>query len=100
MVGTVRALMAEEASAQAGRRPQLTGRSPCGPDHGQELLSDLGGHSTPGYPLIGRMRGLGGAARNHGRNALNPGIYGRDWNGVAKPPNAALVRRVSVSIPT
>jgi mannonate dehydratase len=22
------------------------------------LLSDLGGHSTPGYPLIGRMRGL------------------------------------------
>lgn len=56
MVGTVLALMAEQ------RRRQDAGRSdwqiPMRPDHGQELLSDLGGHSTPGYPLIGRMRGL------------------------------------------
>jgi mannonate dehydratase len=56
MVGTVRALMAEQ------KRRKTEGRSdwqiPMRPDHGQELLSDLGGHSTPGYPLIGRMRGL------------------------------------------
>lgn len=56
MVGTVRALMAEQS------RRKDEGRSdwqiPMRPDHGQELLSDLGGHSTPGYPLIGRMRGL------------------------------------------
>ena len=56
MVGTVRALMAEQT------RRRVEGRAdwqiPMRPDHGQELLSDLGGHSTPGYPLIGRMRGL------------------------------------------
>jgi mannonate dehydratase len=56
MVGTVRALIAEQ------NRRRTEGRAdwqiPMRPDHGQELLSDLGGHSTPGYPLIGRMRGL------------------------------------------
>lgn len=56
MVGTIRELMNEQ------RRRKSQGRSdwqiPMRPDHGQELLSDLGGHSTPGYPLIGRMRGL------------------------------------------
>ncbi|WP_170785433.1 mannonate dehydratase [Ruegeria lacuscaerulensis] len=56
MAGTVRELMAEQ------KRRKQAGRSdwqiPMRPDHGQELLSDRGGHSTPGYPLIGRMRGL------------------------------------------
>lgn len=56
MVGTVRALIAEQ------NRRRTEGRAdwqiPMRPDHGQELLSDLVGHSTPGYPLIGRMRGL------------------------------------------
>ena len=56
MVGTVHALMVEQD------RRKVEGRSdwqiPMRPDHGQELLNDLGGHSTPGYPLIGRMRGL------------------------------------------
>jgi mannonate dehydratase len=28
------------------------------PDHGHELLSDIGRGTHPGYPLIGRMRGL------------------------------------------
>ena len=58
MVGTVRALIAEQ------NRRRTEGRAdwqiPMRPDHGQELPSDLGGHSTPGYPLIGRMRGLAG----------------------------------------
>ncbi|MDD9923222.1 MAG: mannonate dehydratase, partial [Boseongicola sp.] len=31
---------------------------PMRPDHGQELLTDRGGHSLPGYPLLGRLRGL------------------------------------------
>lgn len=56
MVATVQALMAEQ------QRRQHEGRTdwqiPMRPDHGQELLGDVGGHSTPGYPLIGRMRGL------------------------------------------
>ena len=56
MVGTIRALMAEEARRKADGRADW--QIPMRPDHGQELLSDLGGHSTPGYPLIGRMRGL------------------------------------------
>lgn len=56
MPGTVAALMEEQHSRLA------TGRTdwniPMRPDHGQELLSDRGGHSLPGYPLLGRMRGL------------------------------------------
>ena len=28
------------------------------PDHGHELLSDIGRGTHPGYPLIGWMRGL------------------------------------------
>jgi mannonate dehydratase len=56
MVATVRALMEEQSRRRAEGREdwQILMR----PDHGQELLGDLGGHSTPGYPLIGRMRGL------------------------------------------
>ncbi len=56
MVGTVRALMAEQNRRKAEGRSDW--QIPMRPDHGQELLSDIGGHSTPGYPLIGRMRGL------------------------------------------
>ena len=56
MTATIRALQTEE------QRRRDAGRSdweiPMRPDHGQELLSDRGGHSLPGYPLIGRMRGL------------------------------------------
>ena len=56
MVATVRALMVEQTRRRAEGRADW--QIPMRPDHGQELLSDLGGHSTPGYPLIGRMRGL------------------------------------------
>ncbi len=31
---------------------------PMRPDHGQEILTDIGQNSKPGYPLCGRMRGL------------------------------------------
>ena len=56
MVATVKALVAEE------QRRRSVGRDdweiPMRPDHGQEILSDLTAESMPGYPLIGRMRGL------------------------------------------
>lgn len=52
MVALIRVLLAEE-----GRDP---GRAqiPMRPDHGHELLSDVGGDTFPGYPMIGRLRGL------------------------------------------
>ena len=56
MVATIRALLAEE------RRRRTEGRSDCEipmrPDHGHALLSDHGRPVQPGYPLVGRMRGL------------------------------------------
>ncbi len=56
MVATIKSLVAEEA-----RRKEI-GRTdwqiPMRPDHGQELLYDTSAKSMPGYPLIGRMRGL------------------------------------------
>ncbi len=56
MVATVAALMRECARRKSEGRGDW--QIPMRPDHGQELLFDLGGHSQPGYPLIGRMRGL------------------------------------------
>lgn len=56
MVATVAALIAEEKRRKAEGRTDW--QIPMRPDHGQELLGDLGGHSTPGYPMIGRLRGL------------------------------------------
>ena len=33
-------------------------RLPFRPDHGHEMLDDVGKATHPGYPAIGRMRGL------------------------------------------
>ncbi|MEP3049017.1 MAG: mannonate dehydratase [Roseibium sp.] len=56
IVAVVAALLKEE------KRRKSEGRSdwqiPMRPDHGQDLLSDLDRDSMPGYPLIGRVRGL------------------------------------------
>jgi len=56
MVALVAALLAEEA------RRRATGRAdhalPWRPDHGHEILSDIGAGAHPGYPLVGRLRGL------------------------------------------
>jgi mannonate dehydratase len=56
MVAVIRVLLAEE------RRRKAAGRAdweiPMRPDHGHELLSDVGRGTHPGYPLIGRLRGL------------------------------------------
>lgn len=56
MVAVIEALLQEELQRkQAGRADW---NIPMRPDHGQEILDDLDKNSMPGYPLIGRMRGL------------------------------------------
>ena len=56
MVATVRALLEEEARRrEAGREDH---EIPMRPDHGHALLSDRDRPVMPGYPLIGRMKGL------------------------------------------
>ncbi|SOC03866.1 D-mannonate dehydratase [Rhodobacter sp. JA431] len=56
MVAVVKALLAEETRRVAEGRSDAV--IPMRPDHGHELLSDTGRGTFPGYPLIGRMRGL------------------------------------------
>jgi mannonate dehydratase len=50
MVAMIRAILAEE------RRRSVS--LPMRPDHGHQILDDLRKASTPGYPAIGRLRGL------------------------------------------
>ena len=56
MVGVIAALLAEE------ERRRGEGRSDCvipfRPDHGQDILEDLKRGAQPGYPAIGRLKGL------------------------------------------
>lgn len=56
MVAMIAAILAEE------RRRKSTGRKdwqiPFRPDHGQDILDDLGRRGQPGYPSIGRLKGL------------------------------------------
>jgi len=56
MVALIDALMAEEQRRKAAG---LTAwQIPMRPDHGHELLDDVGKGSFPGYPAVGRLRGL------------------------------------------
>jgi mannonate dehydratase len=56
MVALVEVLLQEEARRRAqGRADHVI---PFRPDHGHELLSDAQGGTHPGYPMIGRLRGL------------------------------------------
>ena len=56
MVAVIAELLAEE------KRRKAQGRSdhqiPMRPDHGQEILDDLKRGAQPGYPAIGRLKGL------------------------------------------
>jgi len=56
MVAVIAAILTEE------RRRKAEGRAdweiPMRPDHGQDILDDLNRRSQPGYPTIGRMKGL------------------------------------------
>jgi mannonate dehydratase len=56
MVAVILALLAEESRRRSAGRVDC--QIPMRPDHGHEILSDLGRGTVPGYPLIGRLRGL------------------------------------------
>ncbi len=56
MVAVIAALLDEEARRRAeGRRDA---EIPMRPDHGQAILSDLAVDGQPGYPAVGRLKGL------------------------------------------
>jgi len=56
MVALMQALLAEQHRRKNEGRADW--RIPFRPDHGHELLDDVGRKTHPGYPLIGRLRGL------------------------------------------
>ncbi|MGO4674723.1 mannonate dehydratase [Bosea sp. 2YAB26] len=56
MVALVDVLMVEEQRRKAAGWRHW--RIPMRPDHGHELLDDIGKGSFPGYPAVGRLRGL------------------------------------------
>jgi mannonate dehydratase len=56
MVALIAAIVAEEKRRKAAGRPDH--QIPMRPDHGQDILDDLNRRSQPGYPTIGRLKGL------------------------------------------
>lgn len=56
MVALIAAVIAEERKRKAAGRPDH--QIPMRPDHGQDILDDLGRQAQPGYPTIGRLKGL------------------------------------------
>ncbi|ARJ70963.1 mannonate dehydratase [Paracoccus contaminans] len=56
MVAVIAALLAEEARRRAEGRADA--EIPMRPDHGQDILDDLTRMAQPGYPAIGRLKGL------------------------------------------
>ncbi|WP_068118181.1 mannonate dehydratase [Tropicimonas marinistellae] len=56
MVALVRAALAEEARRRAAGRADWS--IPFRPDHGQDILDDQKRQAQPGYPAIGRLKGL------------------------------------------
>ena len=56
MVALIAAILREEARRRAEGRSDAT--IPMRPDHGQDILDDLNRRSQPGYPTIGRLKGL------------------------------------------
>ena len=56
MVAVVRVLLEEQKRRRDAGEPHW--RIPMRPDHGHELLDDGGRPTHPGYPLVGRLKGL------------------------------------------
>lgn len=56
MVSVVTSLLEEQKRRKDAGNPNW--RIPFRPDHGHELLDDVGKKTHPGYPAIGRLRGL------------------------------------------
>lgn len=56
MVALVAAVLREEAKRREAGREDA--QIPMRPDHGQDILDDIGRGGQPGYPAIGRLKGL------------------------------------------
>ncbi len=56
MVALIAEILKEEARRRAEGRADWN--IPFRPDHGQDIIDDLGRQAQPGYPTIGRLRGL------------------------------------------
>lgn len=56
MVALITAALKEEARRKAAGRADAS--IPFRPDHGQDILDDLSRKAQPGYPAIGRLKGL------------------------------------------
>lgn len=56
MVALIGAIVREENKRKAVGRADH--QIPMRPDHGQDILDDLGRRAQPGYPTIGRLKGL------------------------------------------
>lgn len=56
MVAMIAAVVEEEARRKVQGRADA--QIPMRPDHGQEILDDIGRGGAPGYPAIGRLKGL------------------------------------------
>ena len=56
MVALIGAVLAEEARRRAAGREDAA--IPMRPDHGHDLADDLRRGAQPGYPTVGRIKGL------------------------------------------
>jgi len=56
MVAMIAAVLGEEARRKAQGREDW--QIPMRPDHGQNIIDDIGRDAQPGYPTIGRLKGL------------------------------------------
>ncbi len=56
MVAVIDVILAEEARRR--RENRVDAEIPMRPDHGQEILSDINAGLHPGYPAVGRLKGL------------------------------------------
>ena len=75
MVALVAAVLREEARRREASRADAA--IPMRPDHGQDILDDIGRGGQPGYPAIGRLKGLAElrrfeAALNYENSGMSP----------------------------
>jgi mannonate dehydratase len=56
MVGVIDVILTEEARRRAEGRADA--EIPMRPDHGQDILTDIGAGAQPGYPAVGRLKGM------------------------------------------